>query len=224
MKKIIVFSFIILQTLVFAQVGNENVSFSTGNFFTRANRPTTKEYVIDGSPYPNGKQFDKVIIDGYSKNVQNLRYNAFDDEMEFQNNGEVYFANKEDNLKIIFPEKKKIYATINYTLDGKSKLGYLVLLVEGNKAKLYKREKYELLKGEKSPSSFTKDANDYYAKEKDIYIMEYDGRFVKVPKKEKDLMQEFPGDRTFLQKYFKDNKINFSNENDIIKMVQFLDN
>ena len=43
------------------------------------------------------KEYRKVAIDlGYSKNVQNLRYNAYEDEMEFMQDGKSYFANKEE--------------------------------------------------------------------------------------------------------------------------------
>ncbi|WP_245985459.1 hypothetical protein [Epilithonimonas hominis] len=223
MRTIIILVFLLTQTFTFAQVGNENVSFSTGNFFMRGNRPSTKEYVIDGIPYPNGKQFDKVIIQGFSKDVQNLRYNAYDDEMEFQENATTYFTNKEENLKINFPTLKKIYKTVNYSIDGKSKFGYLVLLLDNPKYSLYKREKVELLKGEKSPSAYGKDANDYYSKQKDIYLIEKDKKFIKFPKNKKEFLDEF----NFLSKdefenYLKINNINFSKEDSLIKLIQFL--
>lgn len=223
MKKISFVIFLLTQTLVFAQVGNENVSFSTGNFFTRANRPSTKEYIIDGTPYPNGKQFDKVSIEGYSKNVQNLRYNAYEDEMEFQDKNDTYYTTKENELKIIFPSLKKTYKTVNYNVDGKSKFGYLVLLFDGNKYKLFKREKVELLKGEKSPNAYSKDANDYFAKEKDLYLIQYGDNFIKFPKKSKDFATEFNLDKKDFENFIKSNKINFSNEEDLITLVKFLD-
>ena len=179
--------------------------------------------MIDGIPYPNGKQFDKVIIQGFSKDVQNLRYNAYDDEMEFQENATTYFTNKEENLKINFPTLKKIYKTVNYSIDGKSKFGYLVLLLDNPKYSLYKREKVELLKGEKSPSAYGKDANDYYSKQKDIYLIEKDKKFIKFPKNKKEFLDEF----NFLSKdefenYLKINNINFSKEDSLIKLIQFL--
>ena len=76
MKYLFTLAFMLFECFAFAQVGNENISFSTGNFFMRANRPTTIEYVIDGSPYMNSKHFEMVTVLGYSSNVQNLRYNA----------------------------------------------------------------------------------------------------------------------------------------------------
>ncbi len=222
MRKIVVTIFLFSQTFILAQVGNENVSFSTGNFFTRANRPSTKEHIIDGIPYPNGKQFDKVGIDGYGKNVQNLRYNAYDDEMEFQDKEQTYYTNKEEGIKILFPSLKKTYVSSNYVVEGKSKFGYLVLLIENSKYSLYKREKIELLKGEKSPSAFGKDANDYYAKEKDLYLIKKDSIFIKFPKNSKDFIEQFDLNKSEFESFANSNKVNFSKEESLIKLVDYL--
>ncbi|MGC4129538.1 MAG: hypothetical protein QM564_08235 [Bergeyella sp.] len=222
MKKILITTFVIVQCTIYAQVGNENVSYSNGIFFTRANRPTTKEYVIDGIPFPNGKQFDKVIIEGYSKNVQNLRYNAYEDEMEFQEGEQLYYTNKEEGLKIEFPELKKTYQCINYSIEGKNRFGYLVLLVENPKYSLYKREKTELLKGEKSPNAYGKDANDYYAKQKDLYLIKRGHDFIKLPKNQKEFISQFSLNKAYFEKYIKDNKLSFSKEGDLIKIMEYL--
>ena len=185
MNKFILIVFLLIADTIFAQAGNENISFSTGNFFMRGNRPSTKEKIIDGTPYINGNDFTKVIIEGYSKNVQNLRYNAYDDEMEFKEGEDIYFTNKEEGLKIDFPALKKTYQCLNYSYDNKNRFGYLVLLVDNQKYSLFKREKIELLKGEKSPNAYSKDANDYYAKEKDVYLIKKDNTFSKLPKNHK---------------------------------------
>lgn len=222
MKYIFVLAFMLFEALAFAQVGNENVSFSTGNFFMRANRPTTKEYVIDGNPYINSKNFEQVTIEGYSKNIQNLRYNGYEDEMEFEDGGQVYYANKEDGLKIEFKDFKKTYQILNYSYDSKNRFGYLVLLVENPKYSLYKREKVELLKGEKSPNAYSKDANDYYAKERDLYLVKKEAEFFKFPKNSKEFIARFAVDQSEFEKFVKTNKLSFSKEDDMIKMVNFL--
>lgn len=135
----------------------------------KGNRPSTKEYIVDGLPYVDGENFHKVEIKNYSKDVQPLRYNAFEDEMEFKNGDQLYFANKENNLSIHFRDLDKTYKCLQYKYDGKTKFGYLVILLETSKNSLYKKESIELLKGEKSPNAYSKDANDYYAKEKDLF-------------------------------------------------------
>jgi len=222
MKKIILIAVLLTADTIFAQAGNENISFSTGNFFMRGNRPSTKEKIIDGTPYINGSDFTKVIIKGYSKNVQNLRYNAYDDEMEFKEGEDVYFTNKEEGLKIDFPALKKTYQCLNYSYDNKNRFGYLVLLVDNQKYSLFKREKIELLKGEKSPNAYSKDANDYYAKEKDVYLIKKDNTFSKLPKNQKEFINDFSINKTEFDKLIKDNKLNFSKEEDLKKIITYL--
>ncbi len=222
MKYLFVLAFILFESLAFAQVGNENISFSSGNFFMRANRPTTKEYIIDGNPYINSKNFDHVKIEGYHGNVQNLRYNGYEDEMEFEVDGQIYYTNKEEGLKIEFPTLKKTYQINNYSFESKSRFGYLVVLVDHPQYSLYKREKVELLKGEKSPSAYGKDANDYFAKERDLYIVRKESEFFKFPKNSKEFILKFSLDKMEFEKFLKINKLSFSREDDLIKMVNFL--
>lgn len=222
MKYLIVFTLFFFETLAFAQAGNENISYSTGNFFMRANRPTTLEYVIDGNPYINSKEFKQVTIPGYSSNVQNLRYNGFVDEMEFEDGGEIYYTNKEDGLKITFKDLNKIYQILNYSYDNKKRFGYLVLLGEFHEYALYKREKVELLKGEKSPSAFGKDANDYYAKERDLYLVKKDSTFFKFPKNTKEFTESFSVNKSNFGNFVRTNKLSFSKEEDILKMMNYI--
>jgi len=224
MNKIILIAFVLTVDLIFAQAGNENVSFSTGNFFMRGNRPSTKETIIDGTQYINGKDFTKVIIKNYSKNVQNLRYNAYEDEMEFKEGEVVYFTNKEEGLKIDFPTLKKTYQCLNYTFDNKNKFGYLVLLVDNPRYSLFRKEKIELLKGEKSPNAYSKDANDYYAKQKDLYLIRKEDTFIKMPKNQKEFISEFSLNKTEFDKFIKDNQLNFSKEDDLKKIISYLNN
>lgn len=224
MNRIILIAFVFITNVIYAQVGNENVSFSTGNFFMRGNRPSTKEKIIDGTPYINGNDFSKVVIGGYSKNVQNLRYNAHEDEMEFKEGEDIYFTNKEEGLKIDFPTLKKTYQCLNYSFDNKNRFGYLVLLVDNPKYSLFKKEKIELLKGEKSPNAYSKDANDYYAKQKDLYLVRKENVFIKLPKNQKEFINDFSLNKNDAEKFIKDNKLNLSKEEDIKKIIDYLNN
>lgn len=222
MKKIILPLVFLPLHFVLAQSAAENVVVTPHGFYSRALKQSLKDAYIEGSPYTTGKDFSKVIIPSYSKNVQPLRYNAYEDEMEFSQNNEVYFANKEDGLEITFPELKKTYICLTYRLDDNRKQGYLVLLQKGPKYSLLKREKVELLKGEKSPNAYTKDANDYYAKEKDAYIISKDNNYYKIPKNTSDLTKIPSGNQKGLLDFAKANKINLSKEADLIKLVDYL--
>ncbi|NHQ67232.1 hypothetical protein [Elizabethkingia miricola] len=222
MKKIILFLFSFITVGFSAQAGNENISYSNGFFFMRANRPSNIEYTVDGSPYINGKEYRKVTIEGYSKNVQNLRYNAYEDEMEFMQDGKNYFANKEEGIVIKMPEINKTYKAIKYLYNDKSYFNYLVALSLGSKFNLYKKESIELLKGEKSPSAYGKDANDYFAKAKDLYLIGNKKVLDKFPKTTKEAIALFSPVKNDVAEFIKNQKINVNKEEDMIKLVNFV--
>ncbi|REC80184.1 hypothetical protein DRF60_00255 [Chryseobacterium elymi] len=209
----------------FAQNANISGNISTNNvqrlpFEERKLIGDTE--VREGSPYLNGDDFKKVNIPGYSSNVPDLRYNAFSDEMEFLNGKDTYSANKENGQIIKFIDGK-IYECLNYNLEGKDKFGYLVQLVHNpEKYSLYKREKVELLKGEKSPNGITKDRNDYYAKEKDIYIIRKNETFTKMAKNKKGFFSDLSLKSDEVEKFIKEKQINFKSEADLIKLVTYM--
>lgn len=225
MKKICLSLFLLSATLsVYAQTGNDNVFMSSDKIFTLGGkRAKSGEYKIDGNPYTNSKNFEKVTIDGYSKNVQDLRYNAYADEMEYLDKKDIYYADKTEGLTIVFPSLKKNYIVKKYNYMGNDKFGYLVLLSKKDaKYGLFKREKVELMPGEKSVNAFAKDANDYYAKEKDVYLVSKDNTYYKLPKNVDELSEELSLDAKSVKEFAKSNKINFNREEDLVKLFDFI--
>ncbi|AZA61519.1 hypothetical protein [Chryseobacterium indoltheticum] len=179
--------------------------------------------VRDGDPYYNGASFLKADIPNYSKNLQKLRYNAYSDEMEFTSDNEVYIADKESGMIVNFEDLNKKYICLNYNFGFGDRYGYLVLLVSNpQKYSLYKREKFELLKGEKSINGINKDRNDYYSKEKDLYLLSYNGDFKKIDNSKKNLLEAFGSKSNEVDLYLKTNKINFKKESDLIKLISYM--
>lgn len=179
--------------------------------------------VRDGNPYYNGTSFLKADIPGYSKKLQELRYNAYSDEMEFSSDNEVYIADKEPGMVVGFEDLNKKYICLNYNFGFGDRYGYLVLLVSNpQKYSLYKREKFELLKGEKSINGINKDRNDYYSKEKDLYLLGYQKDFKKLDNSKKSLLEVFNSKSNEVENYLKTNKINLKKEADLIKLITYV--
>lgn len=213
-----------LASLCYGQSASDNVAVSGDKFYMLGGRrPSTKDIVIDGDPYVNGKNYLPVNISGYSKNVQHLRYNAYEDEMEFNKDDVNYYANRLNDVIIDFPTLNKKYEALRYILDDKAKYGYLVVLVEGPKYSLFKKETVELMKGEKSPNAYGKDANDYYAKAKDVYLLKKGGQFFRLPKSIKDILALLDNKQES-ESFTKTNKINSSKESDLMKLINFVNN
>ena len=225
MKKIHLLSASFFSILAFAQTGTDNMAVSAQGemFFMMGKKNVSSDNNIDGTPYADGDKFVKVKIPNYNKPIQDMRYNVYADEMEFRNGIDTYFLNKQPLIKIEFPSLKKTYECINYTFNEKTYLGYLVVLAEGSKYSLYKKESMEILKGEKAANPFVKDQNDFYSKVKSYYLLKKGNRFIKLSKNTKDVSSAFDNPSS-IEDFIKTNKINLSKEDDLIKLINFTNN
>lgn len=225
MHKVLITILSLCSAIVLAQNTSTGGNINTvGNrvFLSQTKLIKTSE-IREGSPYYNGESFLKADILDYSKNLQELRYNAYSDEMEFMSNKEVYIADKEPGMLVNFEDLNKKYICLNYNFGFGNRYGYLVLLVsDSQKYSLYKREKFELLKGEKSPNGITKDRNDYYSKEKDLYLLSYNGDFKKIDNSKKSLVDAFGAKSNEAELYLKTNKLNIKKESDLIKLISYM--
>lgn len=173
---------------------------------------------IDGKQYLD-ENFYPVSVKGYNtNNPATFRYNPYKDVMEFKQDGKIYELVKIDNLVINFPSKT--YQQLDYSYDNSNSSGYLVLLVN-QKISLYKKEKIILDDGLITSNSYTDTTKKNYRRLKDIYLVKIDDKFYKFPKSSKELAT-LPIDVPKTEEYIKHNKLNFSKENDIIKIVEFL--
>lgn len=196
---------------------------SSDKIFTLGKRVKSGESTIDGSPYLNGKDFEKVYIDGYTKELPEMRYNAYSDEMEFYNKNEVYYIDKLEDVVINFPKLNKSYIVKKYRYSGNTVLGYLVLLSKKNsKLSLLKREKVELIAGEKSPNAYSKDSNDYFVKEKDLYLVSNGENLFKLPKNIDDLAVLLGLNKNDLKQYIKSNKLNYNTEQGLVEVFNYI--
>lgn len=225
MQKILITILSLYSVMFLSQTTNTGGNINTvGNrvFLSQTKLIKTSE-VRDGSPYYNGNSFLKTDIPGYSKDLQELRYNAYSDEMEFMSDNEVYAVDKEPGMLVNFKNLNKTYICLNYNFGFGNRFGYLLLLVSNpSKYSLYKREKVELLKGEKSPNGITKDRNDYYSKEKDLYLLGYNGDFRKIDANRKNLIEAFGAKSNEVKNYLEANKLNLKKEVDLIKLVSYI--
>jgi hypothetical protein len=221
-KKIYVLLSCLVQIFILSQTGGDNIQVQGNNVFSIGKR-ATKEKHIDGSKYFNGNDFEKVSILGYSKNVQNLRYDAYNDEMEYNANGNNYYIDKIPDQVIHFIDLNKIYVCFKYKYLGKDYFGYLYQIIDNkDKYSLYKKERIEKLDGEKSLNGIVGERNDYYVKDKDIYLISKNNQLSKFPKNVNDASEFFSIDKKELENFTKSNKINFNKELDLLKLVEFV--
>lgn len=180
-----------------------------------------KEITVKGSHYIDPK-FEPSKVNGYDGTTPLMRYNAYKDEIEFIDSNKVYYLIKTDSTKVKLSNKLYTYMLYN---DGKdNQRGYLLELLHNvnSKFSVFKKEKIVFVP-EYVPSSTYQEAKPaYYKKEGDKYYLGVNGTVYNMPTKKKDFIALLPNHNESIESFIKDNKISFKNENDFIKLLNFM--
>lgn len=169
---------------------------------------------IKGSPYINEEFVNGTIInDSASYQGILLRYNAYEDRMEFKPKSgvELYFDTPEKYKQFIIADKKYVYCNELHE--------YFELLQEG-KISLLKKESIFL--NESEPAQPFKDPKpaEFRTKPPVYYISINNGDFVKI-KKDKDLLDIISSNKKEVQTYISKNKLKVKNEEDLQKIISY---
>lgn len=180
---------------------------------------------IEGKPYIK-ENFSKIAIDGYPKTLPELRYNAFEDEMEFIQNKSLNNVTKILDLKIKFIDENKNYIIKKYTIDNDTTIGYLVELIPSveNKYGLYKREKVQLVEYHNNvTNTYLQKKNPYFEAENPMFIISYNNQYTKFSKNKNELLKKLQQLNPSVNKEKIKNiiiKSNLKTENDFIEIIK----
>lgn len=176
---------------------------------------------INGSPYINTVFMNGLI--GENKQPFLLRYNAESDEIELKLDEEnIYVIPKETKFQNISIGLNNYKLTSYTDFKGQFVTGYLIEKSKGA-ISLMKREKM-IIKPEKiaqssyetyEPAKFIRGNDEYYLKLKDNSVVVF-------PKNKKGIIELFPNQKQAIEEYIKTNKTSFSNESNMIQLVQFI--
>lgn len=223
MKKVVVGVFCFIVSFGFSQtMGNFDVgSRYINDLGGRIGGRTDKS--VQGSQYYDGvESFLPVKIDGYDNETPAFRYNAYRDEMEFQKEGQIYYALKKEGLRINFVRANKVYEVLNYTDKTDIITGYLVVINEGDKVSLYVKEQIKYIAERESATGYDSSKPAEYKKVDDTFFIRIEDATVNFPKNKKELLKMFPDKNPQISDYLKKNKISFSKESDLIELTKFL--
>lgn len=224
MKKMFLLLIITLSNWVFSQniVLSRNDLLGGSTFDNRvlsgASGKTLMYDEISGSPY-----LDKVFREAkIAENYQNtpVRYNSFKDEVEFKNNNEeIMIIPKDEKFKrieIISPKQ-----TLSFlSLEGEPS-GYYYELVNGTYS-LYKKIKTEFIDAKPAATPYGSDQPASFSTSPPVYYIVANDKVVKKPKNQKQIVEAFAEKKEALNSFFKENKIKFDKEEDLKKLVMFL--
>ncbi len=222
MKKLFLYLIIIffISSQINAQDNTEGAKLVGQNF----TNPIRLKNKIQGSPY-----LQKMFV---SANVEKLnikafmRYNVFEDNFEFitAKNDTLILDKIDDFGTIVFAATNKKYKLTQY-VDTKNKLfnGYLISLYEKGGFVLYKKENITFYEEKLAKTTLERDMPAKYVKSNDFYFFKNkDKGTIEFPENKKQLLKLFPDKKEALETFIKENKINFYEETEKMKIIDFL--
>ena len=176
------------------------------------------EAAVAGSRYLN-EQYQNTKV---NKGTQDflIRYNAYNDVMEYKNGADVLELIKDKNTHFIFQDGT-VYELFTYNLDGKSYERYHQVLVDNKNSKISKFQSIRLLPAQKATNSYESDTQATFKSNKEIYFLTYNGQTLEFDGKQKTLEKIIPSKKDAIKKFYKENRIR-ENDADMIRVGQFL--
>lgn len=173
---------------------------------------------VKGSPYLNDQYVEGTIFYANKSLTVPLRYNAFKDVMEYQQNGQplVLDASKTINRVQLGDDTFASYA---FDDKGKQKLGYFAVLDSGEMTLLRKTSiayvpamKGRALDGSDMPAQYKPGAETYYYKFGKGTLKEVDNL--------KTLLADLPENQNSVADFAKKEKISCKKEKDLVALVK----
>lgn len=175
---------------------------------------------IKGIPYyyPN---FIPAKVGNASGTIP-IRYNSFLDTVEILNNTDVYEIPKTESFPDFTFETTKEKLVLVNTHDDFS--GYFFELING-KNRLLKKIITKFYPETPAPNTLVPGTPARFEIQKPIYFIQVDNNIIKIPKKTAELISSLPSDKKdSVKDFIKTNKIKLTQEPDLIKLVNFLNN
>ncbi len=226
MKKILTLGFILnlFCQNIFAQVSS-NLTQSPMNAIMLQNMQKIVrdgkmiDNQIEGSPFLNDNFIEgKVITSNGTFEPVTLRYNIFQDVMEFEMERKIYYLEPGNQVKeVIMGEDTFVVKA--YMRNNKPVFGYLKVLETG-KLSLYQK-KNRAFKEAQPPKALESEAHPArFIKESDEYFLEMNGDDLRLVKNAKEILAV--NNKADLEARVKKAGISMKNENGMVKLVKMI--
>ena len=161
--------------------------------------------------------YNEAAVDDYDTKAF-VRYNIFDDEMEFVKDESIYYLAKEIGRKIRFINTNSIYKVFEF----KGELHFFKVHVEG-KNSLIAKQKVRYIEEKVAKSGYDRAKPANYKRLKDeLYLVIDNKKMVKLSKKsKKEFFKSFGDKSSEIQKYAKKNKLGRKSIEDLKKIVTY---
>lgn len=215
MKKIV---FIISFGLI-GFISNAQTTLQGGDFSLTFRKSTEfNDETVAGSRYLKEEYQNTKVNKGTQDFL--IRYNAYNDVMEYKNGADVLELIKDKNTHFIFQDGT-VYELFTYNLDGKSHERYHQVLIDNKNSKISKFQSVKLLPAQKATNSYESDTQAAFKSNKEVYFLTYNGQTHEFDGKQKTLLKIIPSQSDAIKKFYKENRIR-ENDADMIKLGQFI--
>jgi hypothetical protein len=178
---------------------------------------TSSGEVIAGSPYVDDKYKDGMIYYGDKNYSAPIRYNAYQDLIEYQQNGKALTLDANPSIKKVIVGDE-VFIPLSPNGNAK-KLGYFVMIDSG-KLNLYSKKKIVFLPFKQRGKIDGTDQPAEFQKKPDIYYYQVgDGALQQVDNLE-SIIASLPDKQDEMTQYVKKEKIKAKKEKDIIQFVK----
>ena len=174
----------------------------------------------EGSPYLSGEFVSGEVHDSKKKFTGLLlRYNIFNDNIEFMQKGTTYALYAEPRIvKVLLGNE--VYVVENYELKGKIAPGYFARLDSGKVTLLVKKivrfteeQEPKALQGAATPAKFTRVADVFYYRIGNAEIAKVGSL--------KSFIDSLPDKKEDVSNYAKKEKLGTKNESDLVTIVKY---
>lgn len=197
---------------------NEQIRFN--RFMDKVNSPKGDKLMyadIEGNAY-FAKGFATANIENATSLIK-ARYNTYTDTVELLNGEEIFELPKTAKYsRIMFQSPAATLLLMNVENLPQ---GYYFELVPGKYSLLGKRQ-VEFREGAKAINSFTPAIAPKFEAMAPIYYLKNGSQIIKIGKKESDFVNALPDHKNETADFIKKNKIKLNKEEDLIKLVKFL--
>lgn len=215
MKKII----LIFSIGIFSITANAQVNLNSGDGILSFRKSADfNDAAVSGSKYLT-EQYQNTKV---NKGTQSflVRYNAFNDIMEYKNGNDILELVKEKNTYFEFQDGS-VYELFKYEFNNKTVERYHRILVSNKNATISKYQSIKLIPATKASNSYESDKQATYKENEEVYFITYNNQTFEFDGKQKSLEKIISGKSDAIKAFYKENKIK-ENDSDMIKLGNFL--
>ncbi|NNF18690.1 MAG: hypothetical protein HKN61_02845 [Flavobacteriaceae bacterium] len=175
-----------------------------------------------GSPYLDEEfKLGTVLVKDDDSYTAYMRYNAFHDEIEMQENNKAVSLIKRDYVAAKL--NGMLYKIIAYDSENGIQKGYAAVLKEGATS-FYLKQQVVLREAKEATSSYSKGQPPKFERE-DFYLLGIgDAKPVEIKLNKKSVLDQLSTKRKAVEKYVKEYKLKLKSEAEVLQLLDYYEN